>query len=65
MKIPEQIKIDLALRRAERLEFDPYAIKMVGIYLAVFFGIFITAFMTYAVFSHIWRWSQTCFAIVM
>ena len=53
MKIPEQIKIDLALRRAERLEFDPYTIKVAGIYLAIFFSLAIIILFVYAILSYV------------
>lgn len=51
MKIPEHIRVNLALRRAARCEWDPYSTQLVGMLLAVGFGVAIICLMIFAIFA--------------
>jgi len=51
MKVPEHIKVDLALRRAKRFEFDPYRARIVAVILAILVAVAIMWGLVLAAFS--------------
>ncbi|MEZ6193519.1 MAG: hypothetical protein R3C45_19795 [Phycisphaerales bacterium] len=51
MKIPEHIRIDLALRRAARFGQDHFASHVAMVLLAIAFGLGMILFLLYAFFS--------------